>query len=59
MNLSYAAPLTEGFLLGAGLIIGLGPQNAVVLRQGLKRQHLLAMVVVCTLLDVSLIALGR
>jgi L-lysine exporter family protein LysE/ArgO len=58
MNLSYAAPLTEGFLLGAGLIIGIGPQNAVVLRQGLKRQHLLAMVVVCTLLDVSLIALG-
>jgi hypothetical protein len=32
--------LLQGFGLGAGLIIAIGAQNAFVLRQGLKRQHL-------------------
>lgn len=45
-------------MLGAGLIIGIGPQNTLVLRQGLRRQHLLLMVVLCTLIDACLIALG-
>lgn len=56
--LSYSAPLSEGFLLGAGLIVGIGPQNTLVLRQGLRRQHLWLMVLLCTLVDACLITLG-
>ena len=55
---AYSIPLIEGFVLGAGLIVGIGPQNALVLRQGLRRQHLLLMVLLCTLIDAVLIGLG-
>jgi len=48
----------EGFLLGAGLIIAIGAQNAFVLRQGLKREHVFAVATVCWLSDALLIALG-
>ncbi len=51
-------PLIEGFLLSAGLIVGIGPQNTLILRQGLRRQHLLLIVLLCTLLDAVLIGLG-
>ena len=56
--LSYSVPLMEGFLLSAGLIVGIGPQNTLVLRQGLRRQHLLVMMLLCTLIDGCLILLG-
>jgi L-lysine exporter family protein LysE/ArgO len=56
--LSYSVPLMEGFLLSAGLIVGIGPQNTLVLRQGLRRQHLLLMMLLCTLIDACLILLG-
>ena len=42
----------------AGLIAAIGAQNALVLRQGLTRSHVLPVVVVCTLSDWLLIALG-
>jgi L-lysine exporter family protein LysE/ArgO len=58
MMLSYSVPLMEGFLLSAGLIVGIGPQNTLILRQGLRRQHLLMMVLLCTLIDACLILLG-
>lgn len=48
----------SGFLLGAGLIIAIGAQNAFVLRQGLKRQHVLAICLACALADALLIAAG-
>jgi L-lysine exporter family protein LysE/ArgO len=48
----------EGFLLGAGLIIAIGAQNAFVLRQGLKREHVFAVATVCSLSDALLIAVG-
>jgi L-lysine exporter family protein LysE/ArgO len=48
----------EGFLLGAGLIIAIGAQNAFVLRQGLIRQHVFAVTTTCALSDVVLIAAG-
>ncbi len=51
-------PLIQGFGLGASLIIAIGAQNAFVLRQGLKRQHVFATASICTLCDVVLIALG-
>ncbi len=51
-------PAFEGFALGLSLIIAIGAQNAFVLRQGLVRQHVLAIVTVCALADALLIALG-
>lgn len=48
----------EGLGLGAGLIIAIGAQNAYVLRQGLRRQHVFAVASVCFLIDCVLIALG-
>jgi L-lysine exporter family protein LysE/ArgO len=48
----------EGFLISGGLIIAIGAQNAFVLRQGLLRQHVLAVVLFCALSDATLILLG-
>jgi L-lysine exporter family protein LysE/ArgO len=45
-------------MLGAGLIIAIGAQNAFVLRQGLRRERVLAVVVTCIVCDVSLISAG-
>lgn len=47
-----------GLGLGAGLIVAIGAQNAFVLRQGLKRDHVLAVVAVCVACDWALIAVG-
>jgi len=48
----------QGFLLSAGLIIAIGAQNAFVLRQGLRREHVLIVATICFVSDVLLIALG-
>jgi L-lysine exporter family protein LysE/ArgO len=50
--------LLEGFGLGASLIIAIGAQNAFVLRQGLKRQHVFLSAAFCSLADLALIAGG-
>lgn len=55
---TYAVPLIEGFFLNISLIAGIGPQNTMILRQGLNRQHLLLMVALCTLVDALMIGLG-
>ena len=47
-----------GFFSGAALIIAIGAQNAFVLRQGIRREHVLPIVAVCALSDAILIALG-
>jgi L-lysine exporter family protein LysE/ArgO len=47
-----------GLGLGLSLIIAIGAQNAFVLRQGLRREHVLAVVLVCALSDAVLIAAG-
>lgn len=47
-----------GFLTGAALIIAIGAQNAFVLRQGLRREHVWQIVMICALADASLIAAG-
>ncbi|RZS47557.1 LysE/ArgO family amino acid transporter [Sphaerotilus mobilis] len=50
------------FLLGMatswGLIVAIGAQNAFVLRQGLRREWVGSVVLVCALTDIVLIALG-
>jgi len=52
------ASAAAGFGLGLSLIVAIGAQNAFVLRQGLRREHVLAVVAVCALSDLVLIALG-
>jgi L-lysine exporter family protein LysE/ArgO len=50
--------LTAGFLLGLSLIVAIGAQNAFILRQGLRREHVLPLVLTCAVSDALLIALG-
>jgi len=47
-----------GFFASAVLIVAIGAQNAFVLRQGLRREHVLAVVLVCALSDLLLILAG-
>lgn len=47
-----------GFGLSLSLIAAIGAQNAFVLRQGLRREHVLAVVLFCAVSDAVLIAAG-
>ena len=47
-----------GLGLGLSLIVAIGAQNAFVLRQGLRLEHVTAVVAVCLVSDVLLIAAG-
>ncbi|MEV7992843.1 LysE/ArgO family amino acid transporter [Streptomyces sp. NPDC086077] len=47
-----------GFGTGLSLIVAIGAQNAFVLRQGVRREAVLAVVGICALSDAALIALG-
>ena len=47
-----------GFAASAVLIIAIGAQNAFVLRQGLRREHVLPVVLTCALSDLALISAG-
>ena len=48
----------HGLLAGLSLIIAIGSQNVFVLRQGIRREHVLAVVTVCIASDVVLISAG-
>jgi L-lysine exporter family protein LysE/ArgO len=50
--------LAAGLGTGLSLIVAIGAQNAYVLRQGLSRRHVPAIVTVCAVSDLLLIALG-
>lgn len=50
--------IPAGFLTGLSLIVAIGAQNAFVLRQGLRRQHVLPVVLICAFSDALLIVLG-
>lgn len=52
------ADLIAGFLSGAALIIAIGAQNSFVLRQGIRREHVLPVVLVCAGADALLIVTG-
>lgn len=47
-----------GFGLGLSLIVAIGAQNAFVLRQGIRRRHVLPIVLICAISDIVLIVLG-
>lgn len=51
-------PLVSGFFLGGSLIVAIGAQNAFILRQGLLRQHVFVLCLICALSDALLIAAG-
>jgi L-lysine exporter family protein LysE/ArgO len=53
-----AAPFLSGFFLGLSLIVAIGAQNAFILRQGLLRQHVFVLCLICALSDAVLIAAG-
>jgi L-lysine exporter family protein LysE/ArgO len=48
----------QGFALGFGLIVAIGAQNAFVLRQGLRREHVASVVLFCAVADALLITAG-
>ncbi len=52
------ATAAAGFIASAGLIIAIGAQNAFVLRQGLKSEHVGLVVTICAFSDILLIVLG-
>lgn len=56
--MEFLAAAVNGFLLGGGLIVAIGAQNAFLLRQGLLRRHVLALALFCALSDAVLIAAG-
>ena len=52
------SPLIVGFLASFTLIAAIGAQNAFVLRQGIRREHVVPVVALCTVSDIALIAAG-
>ena len=48
----------SGFVMGLSLIVAIGAQNAFVLKQGLKQQHVLAVSLCCAMSDAILILAG-
>ncbi|MDR1126408.1 MAG: LysE/ArgO family amino acid transporter [Deltaproteobacteria bacterium] len=47
-----------GLALGFSLIVAIGAQNAFVLRQGLRREHVFPICLICSLSDAVLIIFG-
>lgn len=59
ISISQALPVfSQGLALGLGLIVAIGAQNAFVLRQGLRREHVVPVVAFCALADAVLITAG-
>ena len=58
MNILTAPAFFAGLALSLSLIMAIGPQNAHVMRMGLRREHLWLTVAICVVTDVSLIAVG-
>lgn len=61
LSTSFAQALpvfVQGLLLCFGLIVAIGAQNAFVLRQGLRREHVVPVVLFCALADAALISAG-
>ena len=50
--------VASGLALGLSLIVAIGAQNLFVLRQGIRREHTLAVALVCAVSDALLIAIG-
>lgn len=53
-----SSAFTTGFVLMATLIVAIGAQNAFVLRQGIRKEHVAAIVAFCALADLILMSAG-
>ncbi|OLP61670.1 amino acid transporter [Xaviernesmea oryzae] len=53
-----ASVFLTGLGTGLSLILAIGAQNAFVLRQGLKREHVFVVCLICALSDAALVTLG-
>lgn len=53
-----ASPVLLGFLTTMTLIAAIGAQNAFVLRQGIRGEHVVPVIALCTVSDLILIAAG-
>jgi L-lysine exporter family protein LysE/ArgO len=58
MNTAQLAAASTGFALGLTLIVAIGAQNAFVLRQGLRREHVGVIVACCAIADAVLMLAG-
>ncbi|MBY3234138.1 amino acid transporter [Rhizobium laguerreae] len=47
-----------GLMMGLSLIVAIGAQNAFILRQGLRNEHVFAVCLACAVSDAALIVLG-
>ena len=50
--------LVLGFFTGISLILAIGAQNIFVIEQGLKKQHIFIVCLICSISDLILIFLG-
>ncbi|MBX9244394.1 amino acid transporter [Actinotalea ferrariae] len=50
--------MLTGLVTGLSLIVAIGAQNAFVLRQGIRREHVLTVVAVCATADALLVSAG-
>jgi L-lysine exporter family protein LysE/ArgO len=57
-RLSPVPPLLFGFATSISLIAAIGAQNAFVLRQGIRNEHVLPVVSLCAASDIALIFAG-
>lgn len=57
-SVEQVIPALHGVLAGLTLIIAIGSQNVFVLRQGIRREHVLPVVAVCIASDAVLITAG-
>jgi L-lysine exporter family protein LysE/ArgO len=55
---THALAWLAGLSLGGSLVVAVGAQNTFVLQQGLRREHVAAVVAVCLGLDAILMTLG-
>ena len=58
MNTTLDLAFSQGLLLSFGLTVAIGAQNAFVLRQGLRREHVPAIVLFCIAADALLVSAG-
>lgn len=56
--MTTASAALAGLLTALSLIVAIGAQNAFVLRQGIRREHVLPVVVVCAGADAVLVTAG-
>ncbi|WP_201527675.1 MULTISPECIES: LysE/ArgO family amino acid transporter [Psychrobacter] len=54
----HATDYFSGLLLGLSLILAIGSQNAFVLKQGIKREHIFIICLFCAVSDALLISAG-